>query len=276
MYFLPDSSSISVPVCNPVESTGFCQNDQSPTGIEEALQSTATRLWINLLQKPLCLLLLPWYVNVIHLCVSHRDWYTLSPQYPNIPAHLQAALQTLEQHARPPPAPEISLDQHVPPEPVSFAPAPFPMPPPAIVAELPEGQRPFGPTWQVDDLGHMNVVCSGCGALHWMDEKLSSSSQNNPKFGMCCFSGKMDLPKLHDPPPGALIDASLIPAGFWSFLQNLVESGGIKFGRDTSQNDFPGDEDSCRMRSFLISHQNSLWNEQKGMQPQSNNRNTYY
>jgi len=48
------------------------------------------------------------------------------------------------------------------------------------------------------------VVCSGCGALHWMDEKLSSSTRNNIMFGMCCFSGKMDLPKLHEPPPELL------------------------------------------------------------------------
>jgi hypothetical protein len=75
------------------------------------------------------------------------------------------------------------------------------MPPPAAVALLPRARRPFSPAWQVHDLGHMNVVCSGCGALHWMDEKLSSSRQNNIKFGMCCFSGKMDLPNLHEPPP---------------------------------------------------------------------------
>ena len=75
------------------------------------------------------------------------------------------------------------------------------MPPPAAVAELPEAQRPFSDAGQVHNLGHMDVACSGCGALHWMDEKLSSSSLTNPKFGMCCFSGKMDLPKLHDLPP---------------------------------------------------------------------------
>jgi hypothetical protein len=75
------------------------------------------------------------------------------------------------------------------------------MPPPAAIAELPEARRPFSPAWQVHDLGRMDVVCSGCGAFHWMDEKLSSSHQNNIKFGMCCFSGKMDLPKLHEPPP---------------------------------------------------------------------------
>ena len=43
----------------------------------------------------------------------------------------------------------------------------------------------------------MNIVCPSCKALHWMDEKLFHSSRSNPKFGMCCFSGKMDLPVLH-------------------------------------------------------------------------------
>ena len=75
---------------------------------------------------------------------------------------------------------------------------------------------------------------------------------------------------------GALIDAPLIPAGFQSFLRNLVESGGIKFGRDTSQNDIPGDEYSCGMRSFLISCRNGPRNGQKGMQLECKNQNTYY
>ena len=118
------------------------------------------------------------------------------------------------QHALPPPqpplppllAPEIPLAQPAPqapapPVPVPLAPAPFPMPPPAAVAQLPEARRKFSPTWQVHDLGRMDVICSGCGAFHWMDEKLSASSRTNPKFGICCFSGKLDLPKLHHLPP---------------------------------------------------------------------------
>jgi len=33
---------------------------------------------------------------------------------------------------------------------------------------------------------------------------LPKSSQANPKFGMCCFSGKIKLPKLDNPPPELL------------------------------------------------------------------------
>ena len=75
---------------------------------------------------------------------------------------------------------------------------------------------------------------------------------------------------------GALIDAPLIPAGFRSFLQNPVESGGIKFGRDTSQNDILGDTNSSGMMSSLISRRNGPRNGQTGMQPECNNWNRYY
>ncbi len=43
------------------------------------------------------------------------------------------------------------------------------------------------------DLGAMDITCSFCGALHWIDEKLTSSSNRNPKFGLCCDSGKVRL-----------------------------------------------------------------------------------
>src|SRR5882724_4916196 len=46
----------------------------------------------------------------------------------------------------------------------------------------------------------MTVKCPSCGALHWMDEHLSSSSKRNPKFGKCCLSGKIQLPELMPPP----------------------------------------------------------------------------
>ncbi|THV06844.1 hypothetical protein K435DRAFT_636554, partial [Dendrothele bispora CBS 962.96] len=50
------------------------------------------------------------------------------------------------------------------------------------------------------DLGPMNAVCPYCGALHWMEEKLSNSSKSHPHFGMCCDDGKVQLPLLRAPP----------------------------------------------------------------------------
>ena len=46
----------------------------------------------------------------------------------------------------------------------------------------------------------MNVSCSFCAALHWMDERLSNSSLSNPLFGLCCTQGKIRLPALITPP----------------------------------------------------------------------------
>ena len=53
-------------------------------------------------------------------------------------------------------------------------------------------------------LGRMDVVCPDCDALHWEAEKLVKTSRvNNPKFGKCCKSGKVSLPR-HDNPPELL------------------------------------------------------------------------
>jgi hypothetical protein len=51
-----------------------------------------------------------------------------------------------------------------------------------------------------------------------------------------------------------------------------VDSRGIKFGPETSQNDIPVDEYCSGMMSFLI----SSWNGQKGMHQERNDRNTHY
>lgn len=42
----------------------------------------------------------------------------------------------------------------------------------------------------------MDVSCLSCYALHWQDERLSSLSAHNPKFGICCDSGKVNIPFL--------------------------------------------------------------------------------
>jgi hypothetical protein len=68
-----------------------------------------------------------------------------------------------------------------------------------------------------------------------------------------------------------LSHAPLIPAGFRSFLRNPVDSGGIKFGPETSQNDIPVDEYSCGIMSFLFSSRNG----QKGMYQERNDRNRH-
>ena len=46
----------------------------------------------------------------------------------------------------------------------------------------------------------MNVECRYCQALHFDAEKLTSSTRNDKKFGMCCLQGQVQLPLLPEPP----------------------------------------------------------------------------
>ena len=46
----------------------------------------------------------------------------------------------------------------------------------------------------------MDVACPYCGALHWIEERLTDSSKCSPRFGTCCLSGKVQLPPLEDVP----------------------------------------------------------------------------
>ena len=61
---------------------------------------------------------------------------------------------------------------------------------------LPEGGRPYTEPVEPHSLGHMNVECHHCRALHFMTEKLSNSSARNPCFGLCCLQGQVSLPPI--------------------------------------------------------------------------------
>jgi len=74
------------------------------------------------------------------------------------------------------------------------------IPPPPLIP-IPQARQPFDPSWPVHSLGKMDVPCPDCGALHWMAERLSKSSNINPRFGMCCYQGKIKLAPLHNLPP---------------------------------------------------------------------------
>ena len=71
----------------------------------------------------------------------------------------------------------------------------LPPPPP-----LPIARHPFNLTWPVHHLGPFDTLCPSCAALHWLDERLANSSKTRPKFGMCCYSGKVTLPTLQEVP----------------------------------------------------------------------------
>src|SRR6266850_5579174 len=76
-------------------------------------------------------------------------------------------------------------------------PSPPPLPPLPLPRQyIPSARRPFGRAWVIHDLKAMDVECTFCGALLWLDEHLSNSSKINPKFGMCCYQGKVKPPYL--------------------------------------------------------------------------------
>jgi len=49
-------------------------------------------------------------------------------------------------------------------------------------------------------LGEMTTMCGKCGALHFLEEHVASSSRANPQFTPCCAQGKVTLPPLAPPP----------------------------------------------------------------------------
>jgi Helitron helicase-like domain at N-terminus len=61
-------------------------------------------------------------------------------------------------------------------------------------------RTPINDTLRSVDLGLMNIRCSHCHALHWSDERVSSSRIGEPEFQMCCAKGKIKLPPLRIPP----------------------------------------------------------------------------
>jgi hypothetical protein len=46
----------------------------------------------------------------------------------------------------------------------------------------------------------MDVICSDCHSLHWLEEKLKDSPMSAPAFSHCCHRGKVHLPLQNDAP----------------------------------------------------------------------------
>jgi hypothetical protein len=52
----------------------------------------------------------------------------------------------------------------------------------------------------IQQLKPFSATCSKCSAKHWIEERTSSSSMQNPVFSMCCANGKVSLPAPASPP----------------------------------------------------------------------------
>ena len=67
--------------------------------------------------------------------------------------------------------------------------SPPPPPPPSAAAASGPARAPV----ESHSLGPMNLQCPNCHALHFSAEKLSNSTVNQLKFGMCCLTGQVHL-----------------------------------------------------------------------------------
>ncbi|KAG5333727.1 hypothetical protein C0989_005025, partial [Termitomyces sp. Mn162] len=103
--------------------------------------------------------------------VQQRPAEDLDPALPNHPAGLQN------------PAEQPPLELPIPPQ---LGP----------VQPIPKGRQPYLIEYPPHYLGPMTVICPHCQALHFDAEKLTKSTRNNPKFGMCCLQGQVNLPRL--------------------------------------------------------------------------------
>ena len=52
-----------------------------------------------------------------------------------------------------------------------------------------------------EDLGNPNSECGHCGAIMWYQERSRRNKKSeNPQFTLCCMKGKVELPRLSEPP----------------------------------------------------------------------------
>ena len=138
---------------------------------------------------------------------------------------------------------------------------------------LPLARRPFdADLTMVHDLGQLTIHCPDCQALHWLAEKLAKSPVSNPRFGMCCFKGKVSLPPLHHPPPElSLLLVSQEDEGI-QFRKNIRNYNNAlamtSVGRtlDNSLNAAGGGPFSFRLHGEVIHRTGSLL-PQEGQQP---------
>ena len=63
-----------------------------------------------------------------------------------------------------------------------------------IQGNFPIAQAVYHDPPQHFSLGPMNLECPNCHALHFDAEKLTTSTCNQLKFGMCCLTGQIQLP----------------------------------------------------------------------------------
>ena len=108
-------------------------------------------------------------------------------------------LAVYEAHHPREPTPPIPLPPHPPFQSINLNVPPL-RPRPPVPARNPRARTIYHEPAQRHSLGAMAIECSRCHALHFAAEKLSNSTRNDIKFGMCCLSGQIILPQFPPPP----------------------------------------------------------------------------
>src|SRR6266850_1417228 len=139
---------------------------------------------------------------------------------------------------------------------------PLPPPPPLPMQYIPLTRHPFSPAWVVHDLKAMDVECTFYCALLWLDERLFNSSKTNPRFGMCCYQGKVK-PPYHNPIPPELhwLLTHNNESGFHNHIRNYNQALAFtSVGRkvDNTLNRTGGGPYSFRLFGELIHQAGSL------------------
>ena len=107
---------------------------------------------------------------------------------------------------------------------------------PIPIALRPLSPQPAGRPSLRHRLGRCDVLCSYCGANHWVEERVQGSAKSAPRFSTCCNSGAIAMDAFQDPPQplhSLLMDVtpSMFPhevfADNYQWPQNFVETFGI-------------------------------------------------
>jgi len=99
------------------------------------------------------------------------------------------------------------------------------------------------------DCGNMDVVCSSCGALLFVGERVSGSSKQNPRFQLCCKEGKILLPTI-DRPPEPYMDLLLSQDPNGKHFRNFIRTYNNAFAFTSSGANFDRNLASGRQGVF--------------------------
>jgi hypothetical protein len=66
---------------------------------------------------------------------------------------------------------------------------------------IPIAQQSYHEPESHHSIGSMVAKCPKCKAVHFIGERLTRSSWNNPKFDICCLDGQVVLEAFKEPPP---------------------------------------------------------------------------